>query len=48
MAIFMTKPNLTQLEKEASDRGLLLRIQVRKPFNIWSFRVVVAEQQPLT
>ena len=39
----MTKPNLTVLEKEASERGLLLRIQVRKPFNIWSFRVVVGE-----
>ena len=39
----MTKPNLTILEKEASDRGLLLRIQVRRPFNIWSFRLVVGE-----
>ena len=43
MAIFMTKPNLTLLEKEASDRGLLLRIQVRRPLNIWSFRLVVGE-----
>ena len=39
----MTKPNLTLLEKEASDRGLLLRIQVRRPLNIWSFKVVVGE-----
>tara|TARA_Y100001968_G_C19162460_1_gene621539 strand:- start:235 stop:735 length:501 start_codon:yes stop_codon:yes gene_type:complete len=39
----MTKINLTKLEKEASDRGLLLRIQVRRPFNIWSFRLVVGE-----
>ena len=39
----MTKPNLTQLEKEASDRGLLLRIQVRRPLNIWSFKLVVGE-----
>jgi len=39
----MTKPNLTLLEKEASDRGLLLRIQVRRPLNIWSFRLVVGE-----
>jgi len=39
----MTKANLTLLEKEASDRGFLLRIQVRRPFNIWSFRLVVAE-----
>ena len=40
----MTKPNLTQLEKEASDRGLLLRIQVRRPLNIWSFKLVVGEK----
>ena len=39
----MTKPDLTQLEKEASDRGLLLRIQVRRPLNIWSFKLVVGE-----
>ena len=43
MAIFMSKPNLTQLEKESSDRGLLLRIQVRRPLNIWSFKLVVGE-----
>ncbi len=39
----MTKPNLTVLEKEASERGLLLRIQVRRPANIWSFRLVVGK-----
>ena len=39
----MTKPNLTLLEKEASNRGLLLRIQVRRPFNLWSFKLVVGE-----
>ncbi len=39
----MTIPDLTTLEKEASDIGLLLRIQVRRPFNIWSFRLVVGE-----
>ena len=39
----MTNPNLIQLEKEASDRDLLLRIQVRRPLNIWSFRLVVGE-----
>ena len=43
MAIFLTKPNLSLLEKEASDRGLLLRIQVRRPLNIWSIRLVVGE-----
>ena len=39
----MTKPDLTKLEKEASDRELLLRIQVRRPLNIWSFKIVVGE-----
>ena len=39
----MTKPNLSLLEKEASDRGLLLRIQVRRPLNFWSIRLVVGE-----
>ena len=39
----MTTANLSLLEKEASDRGFLLRIQVRRPLNIWSFRLVVGE-----
>ena len=43
MAILMIRPNLTLLEKEASDKGLLLRIQVRRPLNIWSIRLVVGE-----
>ena len=40
----MTNPDLTKLEKEAFDRGLLLRVQVRRPFNIWAFRLVVGER----
>ena len=40
----MIAANLTTLEQEASDRGFLLRIQVRRPFNIWSFRLVVGEK----
>ena len=43
MAILVTKSNLTLLEKEAFDRGFLLRIQVRRPLNIWSFKLVVGE-----
>ena len=39
----MIKPSINILEKEASDRGLLLRIQVRRPFNIWSFKLVVGQ-----
>ena len=44
----MTKPNLTLLEKEAFDRDLLLRIQVRRPLNIWSFKLVVGEKTSST
>ena len=39
----MMKTNLSELEKQASKRGLLLRIQVRRPFNIWSFKLIVGE-----
>lgn len=39
----MRRINLAELEKEASKRGFLLRIKVRRPINLWSFRVVVAE-----
>tara|TARA_B100000214_G_scaffold332478_1_gene274014 strand:+ start:226 stop:726 length:501 start_codon:yes stop_codon:yes gene_type:complete len=39
----MIKPNLAILEQEASDRGLLLRMQIRRPLNFWSFRLVVGE-----
>ena len=38
------KPDLAILEKEVSDNGWILRIQVRRPLNIWSFRVVVGER----
>ncbi len=37
---------MTQLEKQAAESGLLLRLQVRAPiFNLWTLRLVVAEQQ---
>ena len=48
----MTKPNLSILEKEASERGLLLRIQVRRPLNtelgIWHAHIgsQIFEVQP--
>ncbi len=35
---------LENLEKQALDSGLLLRIQVRRPFNIWTLKLVVAEK----
>ena len=37
------KPDLAILEKEVSDNGWILRIQVRRPLNIWSFKLVVGE-----
>ena len=33
---------LIELEKEASKAGLLLRVQVNRPLNLWTIRVVVA------
>ncbi len=41
----MTRITVAELEEEASSRGLLLRIQVRRPVNLWMFRVVVAEMK---
>lgn len=40
----MKIPDLAELEKEASSEGFLLRIQVRRPLNIWAIRVVIAEK----
>ena len=39
----MTKSLLTELERQASSAGLLLRIQVRRPLNLWILRLVVAK-----
>ena len=35
---------LKQLEAEARERGLLLRLQVGRPLGLWSLRLVVARQ----
>ena len=35
---------LEQLEAEARERGLLLRLQVGRPLGRWSLRLVVAQQ----
>ena len=35
--------DLFHLEKLAAEEGLLLRIQVRRPLNIWALKVVVAQ-----
>ena len=37
---------LEQLEAEARERGLLLRLQVGRPLGLWSLRLVVAQQAP--
>lgn len=37
----MTMDLLTSLESQASSAGLLLRIQVRRPLNLWAMRLVV-------
>ena len=34
---------LEQLEREASERDLLLRLQVGRPLGLWSLRLVVAQ-----
>ena len=39
----MILPNLINLEQRAFDYGLLLRLQVSRPLNLWTLRVVVAE-----
>ena len=39
----MTLCDLTQLERQALDAGLLLRIKVNRPLNLWSMRLVVAD-----
>ena len=37
---------LERLELQASERGLLLRLQVGRPLGLWSLRLVVACQGP--
>ncbi len=39
----MTTNFLNLLETQASSSGLLLRIKVRRPLNLWTFRLVVGK-----
>ena len=39
----MTQLSLIELEKQASDAGLLLRLKEGRPLNLWSLKLVVAE-----
>ena len=40
----MISLGLSGLEKEAVKANFLLRLQIRRPLNLWSFKVVVAER----
>ncbi len=40
----LTNFGLIELEEQAMKAGLLLRIQVRRPFNLWALRLVVAKK----
>ena len=44
MTVARSQSMLEQLEAEARDRGLLLRLQVGRPLGLWSLRLVVAHQ----
>ena len=35
---------LNELEKKAFKAGLILRIQIRRPFNLWALKLVVAQK----
>ena len=37
---------LEQLERQARERGLLLRLQVGRPLGLWTLRLVVASPEP--
>ena len=39
----MTTSDLSKLEEMSLKAGFLLRIQVRRPLNLWAFKLVVAE-----
>ena len=38
-------PQLADLEADASERGLLLRIRLSRPLGLWALRLVVASRQ---
>ncbi len=44
----MTISRLAKLEEQASIEGYLLRIQVRRPLNLWTLRLVVGSQTDST
>ena len=46
MTVARSRSMLEQLEAEARDWGLLLRLQVGRRLGLWSLRLVVARQAP--
>ena len=40
----MMNTSLSELEQQALKAGFLLRIQIRRPLNLWTFKVVVAQR----
>ena len=44
MTVARSQSMLEQLEAEARERDLLLRLQVGRPLGLWSLRLVVARQ----
>ncbi|WP_320674848.1 hypothetical protein [Prochlorococcus sp. MIT 1341] len=40
----LTTTSLAELERHAAKQDLLLRLQVQRPLNLWSLRLVVAEK----
>ncbi len=40
----ITSVGLTELEIQARERNLLLKVKVRRPLNIWAARIVAADQ----
>ena len=44
MTVARSRSMLEQLEAEARERDLLLRLQVGRPLGLWSLRLVVARQ----
>ncbi len=39
----MTPMTLSEIESEAASQGFLLRIQLRRPLNLWTLRLVVGK-----
>ena len=45
-AACVADPPLDELERQARDAGLLLRLKVGRPLGLWSLQLVVAQASP--